>query len=139
LGGGCGGWIRYLNDHCPHVFGELVLADSSMRALTLAADVVGSDVKRYQVDLLRLHWRGRWDVAFLLDVLEHVPDHVEVLNQIREALRPGGLLVVTTPALYSFWTYNDDLAHHLRRYSRRDFSRLASSSGLQLCFARYFM
>jgi 2-polyprenyl-3-methyl-5-hydroxy-6-metoxy-1,4-benzoquinol methylase len=139
LGGGCGGWIRYLKDHGPRQFAELALADSSLRALTLAADVVGSDVKRYQVDLLRLHWRRRWDVAFLLDVLEHIPDHVEVLRQIRAALRPRGLLLVTTPALDFFRTYNDDLIHHVRRYSRKDFARLATSSGLQLCFARYFM
>jgi SAM-dependent methyltransferase len=139
LGGGCGGWIRYLKDHCAPLFDELALADSSIRALTLAADVVGSDVKRYQVDLRVLHWRERWDVAFLLDVLEHVPEHIEVLRQIRESLRPGGLLLVTTPALNSFWTYNDDLVHHVRRYSRKDFVKLASSSGLELCSTSYFM
>jgi SAM-dependent methyltransferase len=139
LGGGCGGWIRYLKDHGPGLFAELALADSSIPALTLAANVVGSAVKRYQVDLLSLPWRGRWDVAFLLDVLEHIPDDVEVLRQIRTALRPGGLLLVTTPALDFFRTYNDDLIHHVHRYSRKDFSKLATSSGLELCFARYFM
>ncbi len=139
LGGGCGGWVRYLRDHCPQLFDELALGDSSIRALTLAADVVGSDVKRYQVDLLSLHWSGRWDVAFLLDVLEHIPDDGEVLYQIAKSVRPGGLLIVTTPALSALRTYYDDLVHHVRRYSRKDFARLAASSGLELCFTRYFM
>src|SRR5262249_19286267 len=36
LGGGCGGWIAYLNQKALGVFGELALADSSRQALDLA-------------------------------------------------------------------------------------------------------
>ncbi len=139
LGGGCGGWIAYLKGHASARFDELALADSSVRALTMAAEVVGAGVKRFQVDLLNLPWNERWDVAFLLDVLEHIPQDVECLKQVRRALRPGGLLFVTTPALQCFWTYNDDAAHHVRRYSRRDFRELAIKSGFELIAARYFM
>jgi 2-polyprenyl-3-methyl-5-hydroxy-6-metoxy-1,4-benzoquinol methylase len=139
LGGGCGGWLSYLSRRQPNPFGELALADSSVQALTRAAAVVGPNVRRYQIDLLDLRWERRWDVAFLLDVLEHIPDDERVLRQVRQALRPGGMLLVTTPALRAFWTYNDVLAHHVRRYSLGDFSRLADACGLQLCFARYFM
>lgn len=78
-------------------------------------------------------------MAFLLDVLEHIPDDVETVKQIYKSLRPGGYLFVTTPALKRFWTYNDDLAHHVRRYSRRDFARLADAVGFKLCWSRYFM
>jgi SAM-dependent methyltransferase len=72
-------------------------------------------------------------------VLEHIPDDVEVLRQIHRALRPGGLLFVTTPALQQFWSYNDEIARHVRRYSRADFAALARQSGLELVDARYFM
>jgi hypothetical protein len=74
-----------------------------------------------------------------LDVLEHFEHDLEVLHQIRGALRPQGLLIVTTPALNFFWTYNDVLNQHVRRYSPRDFQCLANSSGFELCFTRYFM
>jgi SAM-dependent methyltransferase len=139
LGGGCGGWINYLQDRFPGAFSELALADSSLRALELAGPVMGETVARYQTDLLRLGWRDRWDAAFLLDVLEHIPNDTEVLLQIAQALRPGGLLFVTTPALQWFWSYNDDMAHHIRRYTKRDFARLAGTTGLQLRQTRYFM
>ena len=46
---------------------------------------------------------------------------------------------MTTPALQWFWSYNDDMAHHLRRYAKRDFARLAGTAGLRLRQARYFM
>jgi hypothetical protein len=32
----------------------------------------------HQIDLMNLGWRERWDVAFLLDVIEHLPDDVVV-------------------------------------------------------------
>jgi SAM-dependent methyltransferase len=139
LGGGCGGWINYLQTQMPSVFSELALADSSLRALQLAGSLVGQGVSRYQVDLLSLQWQERWDVAFLLDVLEHIPEDSAALLQIRRALTPGGLLLVTTPALQCFWSYNDDLAHHVRRYAKRDLMRLASVTGLRLVRASYFM
>lgn len=139
LGGGCGGWISWLEKRLPDKFGELALSDSSLRALEMAGSVVGEKVARYQTDLLRLGWRDRWDVTFLLDVLEHIPSDVEVLLQIRQALKPGGLLFVTTPALKFFWSFNDEIAHHVRRYAKRDFRRLAEATGLVLLRASYFM
>lgn len=139
IGGGCGGWLEYLHAHGAARFSELALGDSSVRALSLAKPVVGHFAKRYQVDLLNLAWSQHWDVVFLLDVLEHIPDHAEVLRQVRKSLRPGGLLFVTTPALNFFWTYNDELAHHQRRYNKQDFVTLAKTTDLNLVRADYFM
>jgi SAM-dependent methyltransferase len=139
LGGGCGGWIAYLRAHAPDAFAELALADSSVAALDYAQQVVGPTVNRYQIDLLNLPWNERWDVVFLLDVLEHIADDVAAMRQISRVLRPGGCLLVTTPAFNALRTYNDDLVHHVRRYVHRDFVRLARLSGLNLHRTRYFM
>jgi SAM-dependent methyltransferase len=139
LGGGCGGWVAFLAKAGGFAPAELALADSSEDALRFAAADLPDRVDRYQVDLMDLHWRDRWDVAFLLDVLEHIPDQVRALRQISEALSPGGLLFVTVPALRAFWTWNDEVVGHQRRYSRGDFRRLAGECGLDLVDARYFM
>jgi SAM-dependent methyltransferase len=139
LGGGCGGWVRYLNERAPGLFAELALSDSSTRALRLAAPVVGAQVRRYQIDLLRLGWENRWDVAFALDVLEHIPDAAEAVRQIGRALTPGGLLVVTLPALHFFWSHYDELVGHQRRYSRADLAAWAGAEALELVASRYFM
>ena len=139
LGGGCGGWLEYLHTEGAELFDELALGDSSIRALKLAEPVVGRFATRYQIDLLDLDWSETWDVVFLLDVIEHIPMHAEVLRQARKSLRPGGLLFVTTPALNAFWTYNDVLAHHQRRYNKQDFRELARATGLELVRTNYFM
>jgi SAM-dependent methyltransferase len=139
LGGGCGGWIAYLHQKARGIFGELALADSSRKALDLAGSVLPVETPRYHVDLLNLHWRERWDVIFLLDVLEHMPQDALVMSEIARALKPGGVLFLTTPALERFRTWNDEAVHHYRRYACKDLRQLASKTGLELLDARYFM
>ena len=139
LGGGCGGWIAYLQQKAMGLFDELALADSSRTALDLAGPVVPVGTPRYHVDLLNLHWRERWDVIFLLDVLEHMPHDELVMSEIARALQPGGVLFLTTPALERFRTWNDEAVHHYRRYARKDLRQLASKTGMDLLDARYFM
>ncbi len=53
-----------------------------------------------------------------LDVLEHVPDDVAVVNGFHRLLKPGGLAVVTVPASMALWSDWDVALHHHRRYDR---------------------
>ena len=139
LGGGCGGWVKYLVSHKPVVVSEIALADSSHLALERAGTLLPAEVARYQVDLMDLQWNERWDGAFLLDVLEHLPDDGAAMRQVAASLRPGGLVFVTMPALRCFWSFNDEIAQHRRRYNRQDLVKLAEVSGLRLLSSCYFM
>jgi 2-polyprenyl-3-methyl-5-hydroxy-6-metoxy-1,4-benzoquinol methylase len=140
LGAGVGGWIKYLSLRLGHRKEiSLGMGDSSNEALKIALQVVGKDIKRFQIDLLNLEWEERWDIIFLLDVIEHIPDDVQVMKEVSKALKPNGKIIVTTPALKCFWSHNDDLANHLRRYDKASFKLLAKKSNLKLVDARYFM
>jgi SAM-dependent methyltransferase len=139
LGGGVGGWISYLEKRRAAQFSSLALADSSEIALQMAANALPASIDRYQIDLMNLGWESKWDCIFLLDVIEHLPDDAEAMREAAKALKPGGYLFVTTPALAKFWSYNDELVHHLRRYNRSDYAHLAELTGLELCDSRYFM
>lgn len=139
MGGGCGGWLEYLNSLYIGKFEELALADSSLQGLKLAKPIVNTFATLYQIDILDIPWSKKWDVVFLLDVLEHIPDQNRALRQIFESMRPGGLVFVTVPALNVFWTYNDDLVNHQRRYSRKDFHILAKETDFELLRTDYFM
>ena len=139
MGGGCGGWLAYLARRKTFPIGEMALADSSSQALDRAKRVLPNGTRTFQVDLLNPPWENRWDVAFLLDVLEHIPADEDALRRIYQSLAPGGILFVTTPALRVFWSWNDEVVHHVRRYSKSDFKRLAAATGFCLIDARYFM
>jgi SAM-dependent methyltransferase len=138
LGGGCGGWVNGLHERGPR-FRELALGDSSIDALRQAREVIPESIRLYNVSLYDLPWDRRWDIVFLLDVLEHLEDDTEALRQVVRALKPGGLVFATVPALARFWSRNDDLAGHRRRYSRADMSRLGARAGLEVLDTRYFM
>ena len=67
---------------------------------------------------------GAFDLITLCDVIEHVEDDAAALDAARAALRDGGVLLVTVPALRSLWSNHDVVNHHFRRYERADLARL---------------
>jgi heptosyltransferase-2 len=49
-------------------------------------------------DLTRLSFHsGSFDAVLSFDVLEHVPDYLSALREIRRVLQPGGLLLLSVP------------------------------------------
>ena len=52
-------------------------------------------------------------------------------------LEPTGLLVATVPAFSVLWTSHDEFNHHVTRYTRETFGRLAASAGLRIESSRY--
>ncbi len=52
-----------------------------------------------------------------LDVLEHLPDEIPALHEIRRVLKPGGVAVFTVPAYAWLWSKHDVALHHYRRYT----------------------
>jgi len=68
----------------------------------------------------------------LFDVIEHVVDDVQLLRGSRTAMRSGGLLYVTVPALQSLWSSDDEFAGHHRRYNRLVLRAALLASGFEI-------
>lgn len=76
-------------------------------------------------------WRDtRFDVMTFLDVIEHVADDVDFLQKYVGQLKPGGLVLITVPALMLLWSDHDVLNHHHRRYTARQLREVVSKAGL---------
>jgi SAM-dependent methyltransferase len=58
---------------------------------------------------------GSFGAALAFEVLEHVEDDVTLLDEMARVVRPGGLLVLSTPVHASKWSPLDDACGHVRR------------------------
>jgi SAM-dependent methyltransferase len=81
----------------------------------------------------------RFEAIGLFDVLEHLPNDVEVLSQLRSMLTPGGALILTVPAHMSLWSYFDEASHHCRRYDQAELARKLKAAGYKVEFMSQYM
>lgn len=106
------------------------------------AELAAASPHRSRIHVTEFDGRFRaerpYDLVLMLDVLEHLPDPVVALQAARDALAPGGKLVVTVPAFRWLWTSHDDLNHHRTRYTRSELAKEARAAGFELLSARYF-
>jgi 2-polyprenyl-3-methyl-5-hydroxy-6-metoxy-1,4-benzoquinol methylase len=87
-------------------------------------------------------WSGRFDLAFMIEVVEHLYDDdlAMCLASVRSLLRPGGVLVVTTPneedrsASFVRCPETGHVFHryqHVRSWDARELSAFLEKSGFQ--------
>ena len=81
---------------------------------------------------------GGYDLALVLDVMEHVPDDKAFLEEIVSALNPGSRVLITVPAHPSLFCGHDRWLGHCRRYTRRGLIRLIHNSGLRITRQGHF-
>jgi SAM-dependent methyltransferase len=87
----------------------------------------------------------RFSVLSYLDVIEHMPEPLEELRRAHGLLRPGGVLVLTTPSVTGLpqriaklkravkrqpWCPIDDVPWHLWGFSRTSLSYCVKKAGL---------
>lgn len=72
------------------------------------------------------------DLAVSANLLEHVPDDVGALGELRRVLRPGARAVLVVPAGPGVYDYYDRFLGHERRYARGELAGKARLQGLEV-------
>jgi len=111
-----------------------VAADISEEALE-ACRLRGLTTVNLKKESLR---RSSADCILAGDVLEHVNDDVALLFSLRQALRRGGLLVVSVPAFEFLWSGEDYVSEHVRRYTRKTLLQHLDLAGFRVVWCSYF-
>lgn len=132
-GCGTGGNLAMLK-----AFGEVVGLEMNQAAMNVAR----------ARNVCRVHWgvlpnvvpfqNRQFDLVILLDVLEHVDDHLHALKAIERILKPGGRIVITVPAFQFLWSEHDNRHHHQRRYTKRELTQVLLESGLKPMQVTYY-
>jgi SAM-dependent methyltransferase len=135
VGCGTGNVLRVLRQACPQ--GKVVGLELWFDGLRFAQQ--RSEGPLVQGDVRNSPFGKPFDLIGMFDVLEHVPEELETLIALREALVSGGRLMLTVPAHQYLWSYFDQAAHHCRRYSLRDIRARLVEAGFQVEFLSQFM
>jgi SAM-dependent methyltransferase len=66
---------------------------------------------------------------YTFNVLEHVKDDSELIQQIYRKLEPGGKLIIYVPAMRLLWSSFDDKVCHFRRYGKKELAQKLQKAG----------
>ena len=82
---------------------------------------------------------GRFDLAMMMEYLEHEPDPLRVLSEVRRVLKPGGHVIIEIPdpegapaRLFGRHWVNLDLPRHLVFFDRKTLARALAETGFEV-------
>ncbi len=134
--------LRILDAGCGSGYGSSLLAASCPQASVTGLDVSGEAIEyaqsHYAAPNLAFHMGdclsldpalGRFDLAICFEVIEHLERGEDFLRAVREALTPGGWLVISTP---NRRYYTDEREYtnpfHAREFDTAEFDALLGES-----------
>jgi SAM-dependent methyltransferase len=92
-----------------------------------------------QIDLIDNDFENKYqklqnsfDTVFALNVLEHIEDDNQAINNCRKLLKEGGTLIILVPSYQWLFCRMDRELGHFRRYNRSSLSMLFKKSGLSI-------
>jgi len=93
----------------------------------------------YKFDILKATFEDEFGFVCLFDLLEHVGDENKVLGNIhRMLLKDSGKVIITVPAHQWLWSLYDSVAHHKRRYIKKDLMEKLEKNGFEIIEMKYF-
>ncbi len=94
-----------------------------------------------QEDLLELDYPEKFNFVICIDVLEHIEEDRTVMQNVYQALKPGGYFLMHSPSIYSEEDADGDdsfVDEHARvGYSEDDIAEKLESSGFELTDVAY--
>ncbi len=97
--------------------------------------------KLYEGDALKTPFKENvFDAVLCMDLVEHLEEDVELLKEVKRTLKPNGICLFTVPAYKFLWSKDDELAHHVRRYTKKQIKQKIKKAGfkIKLLSYRYF-
>lgn len=147
LDAGCGPGVFTMELAKQHPTAEVVgidIDEEAVRRAAVIAQRAGLTNCRFEVgDVTSLAFRDEFDLVLSVDNLEHIEDDVRAMERLREALKPGGKLVVHVPGYYRRWLLlgrrvNFDVPGHMRPgYTAEEITSKLEKAGLEVLEHRH--
>jgi SAM-dependent methyltransferase len=133
IGCGTGSNLKLLRAEGLSVIG----LDHSLYALSLAK--MNTQHPFINGDLNRLPIRPECiGLIIAMDIFEHLEDDRSGIHECFQALKKGGILILTVPAFKWLWGIQDLVTRHKRRYKRKEILNLLTLEGFEVLKSSYF-
>ena len=132
---GTGTWLEEMAATC-QVLG-LDDHDESLEIAGPRIQAVGGRVMKTTLEQIPLESECA-TVVTAMDVLEHIEDDAATLRELWRLVKPGGVLILTVPALPFLWSDWDESLHHFRRYRKQDLARTIEPLNSEVLRLAYF-
>lgn len=97
------------------------------------------DAALFQMDGRRIPFEEEFDVVGAFDVLEHIDEDAVVLQQMLQATKPGGGVIITVPQHPFLWSVVDERSFHKRRYTRIELEKKVKEAGFRIVHTTSFV
>lgn len=132
VGSGTGGNIKLLKK-----YGNLDLIECNDEAIKLTKENYKITPTKYKLPDTNLNLEKKYDVIVMLDVIEHIENDKEILNNLKPFLNDNGIFLMTVPAYQWLWSNHDIKHYHKRRYTIKSFKNRVLT-GFNIEYISYF-
>ena len=92
-----------------------------------------------QGDITEIEFQAdTFDAIVCGEVLEHIQDDKRVIRKFNYILKGGGICVITVPTNPKLWDIWDEIAGHIRRYTKKELISLFQDNGFRIERLRFW-
>ncbi len=145
--------LKTLNKHRPRILDVGTGTGGNLMVLERFGEATGIDISKKAVDFC--HKRGlknvqlspgealdfdddSFDTICCLDVLEHVPEPVKTLREMKRVLKDDGVIIISVPAFRFLWSQHDEILCHFRRYEKESLKTDIEEAELKIVRLTFF-
>ena len=129
IGCGTGFVLSGINKAFPHL--KLYGSEIFSEGLSYTSQRV-KEASLFQMDARQIPFENAFDIIGAFDVLEHIEEDEKVLQQMYQAVRPGGGIILSVPQHQFLWSIQDEHACHVRRYHVQDLKSKVTKAGFEV-------
>lgn len=82
-------------------------------------------------DFQKMETTNKFSCVVACEVLEHIKDEARFLEKAREMLQHKGQLILSVPARKKYFSFDDEIVGHYRRYEKQEIARILSESNFE--------
>jgi ubiquinone/menaquinone biosynthesis C-methylase UbiE len=83
-------------------------------------------------DIFQFSTHEKFDLILISEVLEHIHEDMSILKKYSSFVKDSGYIIASVPFDQQLWSYDDEHAGHVRRYTMKRINEMFINANLEL-------